>query len=84
MTVNLPCRVGDVVWGISRKFDRRYIGCGDVSEIYFSDKSMTPAIRVHRVCTGFWGVDVFATEREALAAVELEKRRKNYEGKQTV
>ena len=77
MTVELPCKVGDVAWGINRKFDRRYVQSGRIDEIYFSDESMTPAIRVRHVCTGFWGVDVFATKQEALD--ELKRRKHEQE-----
>lgn len=81
MTVELPCKVGDVAWGINRKFDRRYVQSGRIDEIYFSDESMTPAIRVRHVCTGFWGVDVFATKQEALDELERYKRRKHEQEK---
>lgn len=81
MTVELPCKVGDVAWGINRKFDRRYVQSGRVDEIYFSDEAMTPAIRVRHVCTGFWGVDVFATKQEALDELERYKRRKHEQEK---
>lgn len=81
MTVDLPCKVGDVAWGINRKFDRRYVQSGRVDEIYFSDEAMTPAIRVRHVCTGFWGVDVFATKQEALDELERYKRRKHEQEK---
>lgn len=77
MTVDLPCKVGDTAWGIDRKFERRYVKSGRVDEIYFADETMTPAIRVHRVCTGFWGKDVFATEQEALD--ELKRRKHEQE-----
>lgn len=77
MTVELPCKVGDVAWGINRKFDRRYVQSGRVDEIYFSDEAMTPAIRVRHVCTGFWGVDVFHTKQDALD--ELKRRKHEQE-----
>lgn len=77
MTVELPCKVGDIAWGIDREFGRQYVRSGKVAEIYFSDESMVPAIRIRKVCTGFWGVDVFATEQEALEKAEREKRRKH-------
>lgn len=77
MTVDLPCKVGDVAWGINRKFDRRYVQSGRVDEIYFSGEEMTPAIRVRHVCTGFWGVDVFPTKQDALD--ELKRRKHEQE-----
>lgn len=73
VTVDLPCRVGDPAYGITREFGRQNVQRGTVDEIYFSDKSMIPAIRVRRVCTGFWGKDVFATEQEALDEVRRRK-----------
>lgn len=77
VTVDLPCKVGDIAWGIVREFRRQYIKRGRVTEIYFADESMTPAIKVWKCCTGFWGKDVFATEQEALD--ELKRRKHEQE-----
>ena len=75
MNINIPCRVGDMVWGICRKGGNRTVRLGRVKEIYFPDSDMTPAIHVHQVCIGHWGKDVFDTEKEAWEAIEREKER---------
>ena len=63
MKIDIPCKVGDTVWGIS--FNRRYVSSGTVAEIYFNSEDMTPVIRVKKMCSGHWGVRIFATEEEA-------------------
>lgn len=65
MKIDIPCRVGDMVWGIFRGGGNARPKLGRVREIYFCDSDMTPAIQVHKVGIGHWGKDVFATEREA-------------------
>lgn len=73
MKIDIPCRVGDTVWGICRNGGNRAAKSGDVVDIYFTDSNMIPAIRVRKVCTGHWGKDVFATEQEAWEAIERDR-----------
>ena len=70
MKIDIPCRVGDTVWGISHAGNHRLVNSGIVSEIYFPDESMNPIIKVRKVCSGRWGEKVFATEEEANKAIE--------------
>ena len=77
MKIDIPCRVGDTVWGICKAGGKKVALCGKVTEIYFSDPDMKPAIRVHRVCTGHWGDNVFATEQEVVERIEALNRREN-------
>jgi hypothetical protein len=81
VTVELPCKVGDFVWGVGKNCGKRYILCGEVAEIYFADETMTPAIRIKGVCCGRWGVNVFATKQEALDEIERWNRRKHEQEK---
>lgn len=67
--VELPCKIGDVVWAI------RYFHCrlipqeGTVSEMFFT-KEMKLLIRVKYVGCGHWGEKIFATREEAEAAIK--------------
>lgn len=74
MKVELPCKVGDTVWGISNTYDKKHIYSGVVSEIYFPTEDMTPVIKVRKVCTGHWGEKVFATQEEAIEKLKGGKK----------
>lgn len=70
--VEVPCKIGDVVWGI-----RNYKGIptpqmGSVSEMFFVG-NMKLCIVVKHVCRGEWGKQVFATHEEAYAAARERK-----------
>lgn len=72
--VELPCKIGDMVWVIRsyKGHDRPQMGV--VSEMYFL-KDMTLHIVVKHVARGEFGEKVFLTEADALDAIE---RRKKY------
>lgn len=64
----LPCKIGDLVWGI-----RCYRGVdkpqeGRVSEMYFLP-DMKLQIVVKHICRGEYGKNVFSTKREAEEAI---------------
>lgn len=68
MLIDVPCKIGDVVWGI-----RSYKGvpraqCGFVSEMQFT-KQMQLLITIKYVCLGRWGEKIFATQAECEAAI---------------
>lgn len=66
----LPCKMGDVVWGIRRAYKNRYcVKQGVVNEMYFGE-DMRLCICVENVCRGEWGKNVFATKEEAAAEIE--------------
>lgn len=70
--VALPCRIGDRVWAI-----RNYKGVkipkeGVVREMFFTD-DMELVICVKGAARGLWGKTVFATEKEAAAAIAKRK-----------
>lgn len=73
MKIDIPCRVGDTVWGICRRGGNRAVRSGKVKDIYFSDSDMIPAIRVNNVCCGHWEKNVFGTEQEAWEAIERDR-----------
>lgn len=74
-TVNaaeLPCKVGDTVWFI-RVYGRgsKVAKPGVVTEIYFTENMRIGVMAKHHGI-GEWGSTVFATEAEALRALEDE------------
>lgn len=77
MTVEIPCAIGDMVWGIKRKSNGKLVAqAGFVGDIFFT-RSMKLMIVVKYVCRGEWNDKVFATEEEAM----VEIRRREREGK---
>lgn len=72
MLVDIPCKIGDVAWGI-----RCYHGVpraqrGFVNEIFFTNQ-MRLTISLKHICLGEWGKKIFATEEECLAAIAAMK-----------
>ena len=63
--ISLPCKVGDEVWAIRSYNHIKFPAKGEVGEIYFADKSMTPCIVVKGINRGKWGEKVFATFEDA-------------------
>ena len=62
--VEIPCRIGDIVWGI-RKYNRgRKVKQGIVTQMYFCE-DMKLCICVTGACRGEWGKTIFATKEEA-------------------
>ena len=68
----IPCKVGDLVWGI-RKYNRgRKVKQGIVQQMFFGE-DMRLCICVTGACRGEWGKTIFATKEEAdamLAKIE--------------
>ena len=65
-TVTLPCKMGDIAWGI-----RKYKGCqrinsGIVNQMYFGE-DMRLCISVKNVTMGEWGKKIFPTKEAAEA-----------------
>ena len=74
--VALPCRMGDMVWGLRYSFNDRYVAKrGKVFQMFFGE-DMRLCISVKNVCRGEWGKNVFATKEEAEAAIR-ERRTDN-------
>lgn len=76
-TVDLPCKIGDVVWAIRNVVGHPRAFQGRVSEMYFME-DMRLCIVVFRICRGTWGDRIFASEEEALKAI-AERKQKNEE-----
>lgn len=76
MTIELPCKIGDVVW-INRRYQKipRPL-CGIVGGMYFMD-DMSLCIVVSHLARGIWGEDVFPTKEAALKAIERSKTHEN-------
>ncbi len=71
--VEVPCKVGDLVWGIKRWNRGQKAIQSVVTQMYFGD-NMRLGIIVKGVCHGEWGKNVFATEEEALAKIDGERK----------
>lgn len=70
-TVNameLPCKIGDWVWAIRSYHGKKHPQRGIVSDMYFS-QDMRLQIVVKHIARGEWGKNVFATDKEAYAAI---------------
>jgi hypothetical protein len=66
---NIPCKIGDTAWGIRHRNGKPVAASGKVSEIFFVGNDMKLCIVVSKVVRGTWGVNVFATEKEAQEAI---------------
>lgn len=66
--MEVPCKIGDFVWAIRNFKGRRHPQRGIVSDMFFT-KDMKLMIVVKYVARGEWGKTVFATDKEAYAAI---------------
>lgn len=66
--VELPCKMGDIVWGIKKFHHGQAVKQGTVYQMFFID-DMRLCICVKNVCRGEWGKNVFATKEAAEAAI---------------
>ena len=65
---NLPCKIGDEVWGIRNYRGIKHPQRGRVNEMcYRADMSLL--ITVKHICRGVWGESVFPTYEAACAAL---------------
>ena len=71
--VEVPCKVGDLVWGIKRWNRGQKAIQSVVTQMYFGD-NMRLGIVVKGVCHGEWGKKVFASQEEALAKIDGERK----------
>lgn len=70
--ITLPCKIGDMVYGIRRFHGDRIVKSGTVSEMYFN-QNMELIIVIKNVCRGCWGKRIFGTLEEAEAALKGEE-----------
>lgn len=66
--MEVPCKIGDFVWAIRNFKGKKHPQRGVVSEMFFN-KRMELIIVVKYVARGEWGKTVFATDKEAYAAI---------------
>ena len=66
--VEVPCKIGDFVWAIRNFKGKKHPQRGIVSDMYFL-KDMSLHIVVKYVARGKWGETIFATDKEAYAAI---------------
>lgn len=67
--VELPCKVGDTVWGIMKYNSKQIAKPGVVRQMFFGE-DMRLGISVKGVCCGEWGKNIFATKEEVEAAIK--------------
>ena len=67
-SVEVPCKIGDFVWAIRNFKGKKHPQRGIVSDMYFL-KDMSLQIVVKYVARGKWGETVFATDKDAYAAI---------------
>ena len=67
--IELPCKIGDTVYGIRRYSGVRKVMSGIVSEMYFSLENRSIIVIKH-VCRGYWGENIFGSLEEAEATLK--------------
>lgn len=67
--IELPCKIGDAVYGIRRYHSERKVQSGVVSEMYFSQKNRLIIVIKH-IGRGYWGESIFGSFEEAEAALK--------------
>jgi hypothetical protein len=66
--VEVPCKIGDFVWAIRSFKGHKHPQRGIVSDMFFT-RNMKLQIVVKYVARGEWGKTVFATDKDAYAAI---------------
>lgn len=69
LLVEIPCKIGDIVWAIRSYKGHKHPQKGFVREMYFLP-DMTLHIVVGHIARGEFGKTVFLTREEAEAALE--------------
>ena len=70
--IELPCKIGDTVYGI-RRYKGRIVKSGTVSEMFYNQDGEL-IIAIKNVCRGCWGKQIFGTREEAEAALKGENK----------
>lgn len=73
LLVEIPCKIGDIVWVIRNYKGYKHPQKGIVKEMYFL-KDMTLQIAVSHIARGEFGKTIFLTEAEALNAIKGERK----------
>ena len=71
--IELPCKIGDTVYGIRRWHGTKIAKAGTVSEMFYTQEGKLMIV-VKYVCRGYWGEKIFATPEEAEAALKGEEK----------
>lgn len=67
--IELPCKIGDTVYGTRRWHGTKIAKAGTVSEMFYTQEGKLMIV-VKYVCRGYWGEKIFATLEEAEAALK--------------
>lgn len=70
--MEIPCKIGDVVWVIRHCHNKTIAMCGLVGGMYFYD-DMSLVVIVSHIARGKWGEKVFPTKEAAEKAIEERK-----------
>lgn len=77
MILDLPCKIGDEMWGIREYRGTIHPQLGRVNEMFFS-RDMKLVIVLKHVCRGEFNKKIFKTEEDAMnAIVDIEKNRQS-------
>lgn len=69
----LPCKIGDTVYGIRRWHDTNVVKAGTVSEMFYTQNGKLMIV-IKNVCRGHWGEKIFGTFEKAEAALKGENK----------
>lgn len=67
--IELPCKIGDTVYGTRRWHGTKIAKAGTVSEMFYTQEGKLMIV-VKYVCRGYWGEKIFATLEEVEAALK--------------
>ena len=70
LIVELPCKIGDTMWGIRDWRGKPCIRQGTVSEMFFNN-DMQIIIVLYGICRGLLGKKIFCTFEEAERALKM-------------
>ena len=76
MQIDIPCKIGDVVYAIRNFSGTKRVMRGVVTEMFFISHEgfyeMRLVIVVGHICRGCWGERIFGSYEDALSALEGE------------
>lgn len=74
--IEIPCKIGDTVYGIRKHYGSYKAEKTQVSEMYFTNDMKLVVVAKH-VCRGLMGENVFLSEEEAQAKARKLRGNKN-------
>lgn len=68
--MQIPCAIGDRVWGLGKYNGTYRPKLGIVAQMYFDSEDMNLVISVRGLCRGIWGERIFSSREEAERGAE--------------